>query len=1020
MTTSNQKSREMCGRLGSFVLVMLLSALSLGQAARAESRLPELPLVSQLDGPGSHWTLERTVDADASLSVDDVVTLEPDSASLKLHVPSAGDGSYAEIRVAPLLVLTPGEQYVFSVWISGRASQRPHAEVYSFDRSGHPTRVETSLGPSAGHFGWKLLRMAFTVPSDSASVRLGMGIAQGNGELWFNQPQLQLADQAVEVAKKMPKASDAEVAAGQDWTAKWIWVHDDLGQRQISFNKTIVLDRKPSSAVVQITADDSYELRVNGQLVGVDTHWKSVELIDVTEYLRAGENAFEISVVNFGFIGGALMDGAAFMADRQVVHFGTDGDWVSSATAIGEATRTMVVGTPPVEPWGEMPFTRYEPPQTLRAQLLESVPAVQPGGAMRLALRLPALLDEATIARFVLSFTDVDAQRRHPLSSVPPRLMQREGNVLVVELPVSQFAAAGEYEWRLEAPGYVIAASDAAAHRVTVLKGEDLPEPAGIVWPGERVNKMTIGGRSVAPVLYSTMTHCADHFIRWQTTDAHLYEVYKTLGAMWTSPDTFDIEGLEQEIFEILDADPHASIYLKIGFDVPSWWLRTHPDDRFVSSDGWAGLQSFASDAWREDVVSATARIVEQLRQRPAGRYVTGVIPLGFRGGEFQLWGEDSAAYDVSPVAKQAFARWQREQGYADLVELPHPALKMPFEPGQANAMVRRRFFEFVADRAGGNMVYFAKQLKEKIPGISVAMYYGYLAEHAVWPQRLFFAGHLGIERVIREAPIDMLGCPASYEFRGVGEPISFMYPEGSASLHGITPLIENDIRTYRIKSDEPGAADGILTSYVDIEKLRLAAASRGAGVRYLGLFNTVDSFQSPELLHHTAMWNRKVQTLKFNPRGENGEVAMLLDPSALIGATELPGMATMVPAFLHKVRDPLARTGRPFTMLLMSDWLEHRDTWDTVVVPLPSLLDQQTRDALASAFGALPELTDADGLLVLSRNPGQAFVTSDLSELRQRLATPEAKAADPDTVWYVGGNFKARITGTDVQLHRE
>ncbi|HEX7010083.1 MAG TPA: carbohydrate binding domain-containing protein [Phycisphaeraceae bacterium] len=997
------------------MLAGLLVAV-LAAAATAEPSL--LPPLQRQQGPGSHWTLARTVDADATFRLDRTVSLQPDAPSLKLEVASAGKSGYAELRVHPFLKLKPGKRYVFSVWVRGHSAQRPYVEIYGFDAQERPTRLGITRGPTAGHYGWQFIEAPFEVPDTAVSVRLGMGIARGGGEVWFADPRLQLAEQATAesiVADSFSRKPDESEA----WHAQWIWVQDPYGERQVTFRREIELDGAPASAIVQVTADDSYELRINGELVGLDTDWRTTELYDVTKQLRNGRNEIELVVVNFGGPGGALLQAAAFYDGGRVEHFGTDGNWSSSVVGQHPPTQTMEIGTPPTEPWGQVPFISYQPPKILNVQLLESVPPLEPGDALRLTLRLPQSLEAQVVDRFKLSFLDARTAKAHPLSAVPARFALEKGDVLTVEIPVSRFAGAGDYLWRIEGGGYVLTPPSDAFRRVTVLASDHLPEPAGTTWPGTRVRSLTVEGRQAPAVVYSTMTPSAQRFINWQVTGAHLYEIYQTLSLIWTGPDAFDIEPLERELLEILEADPLASVYLKLTVDAPSWWLKQHPDDRFVSSGGWTGFQSFASDAWRRDVADGVVTIINQLRQRPVGRYVVGFIPLAFRGGEFQIWGEDSGEYDVSPVAKAAFAQWQRDHGYDDLIELPHPALKMPFQPGARNAEVRRRFFRFVADRASGNLVYLAQRIKQQMPDLSIAMYYGYLTEHAVRPHRLLFAGHLGIERVLREAPIDMIGCPASYEFRDVNQPISFMNPEGAAALHGITPLIENDIRTHLAYSEEPGASKGLLTSFLAIEKLRLLAASRGAGVRYLALFNTVDFFQSLALLHHTAEWNQIVQTLEPNPPGANGEIALLLDPAALTSAAELPDMATMMPTFLHKIRDPLARTGRPYTILLMNDWIEHADTWETVVVPLPALLSDKARGALVSAFGSLPPIKETDGVLVLSNDSTGSFVSSDLHELRDRLATPEAKAAGPDTIWYVGGNFTARITGTRVHLER-
>lgn len=112
--------------------------------------------------------------------------------------------------------------------------------------------------------------------------------------------------------------------------AFWIWSgpNDDVCQ----FRKAFVLDEAPAAASILITADNGYELYVNGTSVGYDIGaegevWSSVERFDITSRLARGRNVIGIRGVDLGGIRGLI---AAVRIERQgqpAVEMVTDATW---------------------------------------------------------------------------------------------------------------------------------------------------------------------------------------------------------------------------------------------------------------------------------------------------------------------------------------------------------------------------------------------------------------------------------------------------------------------------------------------------------------------------------------------------------------------------------------------------------------------------------------------------------------------------------------------------------------------
>lgn len=91
--------------------------------------------------------------------------------------------------------------------------------------------------------------------------------------------------------------------------SQWIWpdnLHWDLHNSYALFRKTFDLPNVPAKAPLFITADQSYQLYVNGEYVcrgparGFQSHWPYDE-VDVRSHLRKGRNVIAVRAHNPGF-----------------------------------------------------------------------------------------------------------------------------------------------------------------------------------------------------------------------------------------------------------------------------------------------------------------------------------------------------------------------------------------------------------------------------------------------------------------------------------------------------------------------------------------------------------------------------------------------------------------------------------------------------------------------------------------------------------------------------------------------
>lgn len=130
-------------------------------------------------------------------------------------------------------------------------------------------------------------------------------------------------------AKPVAPKPAQPVTTAQLWrTARWIWddpkgatTEQDNAPRY--FRYAIDLDRKPTSAVLHVSADNRGTAYVNGKRLGTSEPWMTPGRYDVTKRLMKGRNVVAIEVVNEGGPAGLL---ASLIVDGKIEH-GSDKRW---------------------------------------------------------------------------------------------------------------------------------------------------------------------------------------------------------------------------------------------------------------------------------------------------------------------------------------------------------------------------------------------------------------------------------------------------------------------------------------------------------------------------------------------------------------------------------------------------------------------------------------------------------------------------------------------------------------------
>jgi HEAT repeat protein len=154
--------------------------------------------------------------------------------------------------------------------------------------------------------------------------------------------------------------------------ASWIWreASDDFCHLRRSF----VLEGKPERATLLITADNGYELYLNGAFVGSDIGagsdvWASVERYDVTGMMAPGRNVIGILGSDLGGIRGVVAAILIEFPEGPAVELATDSSWRTadegeprdySHPEFVESSHwsfARVVGPMGMPPWGDLEWT---------------------------------------------------------------------------------------------------------------------------------------------------------------------------------------------------------------------------------------------------------------------------------------------------------------------------------------------------------------------------------------------------------------------------------------------------------------------------------------------------------------------------------------------------------------------------------------------------------------------------------------------------------------------------------------
>jgi hypothetical protein len=150
-------------------------------------------------------------------------------------------------------------------------------------------------------------------------------------------------------------------------SARWIWHPEGnpaagapVGTRRFHREFAIEANADVESARLMMTADNAFELQVNGELVGRGDNFKQIHAFDLKPRLKTGNNVLSVLAENggqtpnpAGLIGALVV---RFRNGRELI-VPTDRLWQSAESDAADRRAAMELGEPGMSPWGAIDMT---------------------------------------------------------------------------------------------------------------------------------------------------------------------------------------------------------------------------------------------------------------------------------------------------------------------------------------------------------------------------------------------------------------------------------------------------------------------------------------------------------------------------------------------------------------------------------------------------------------------------------------------------------------------------------------
>jgi len=496
------------------------------------------------------------------------------------------------------------------------------------------------------------------------------------------------------------------------WQSHWIWYPEDAVSDVARYFRThFQVDDLGAveRAILQIGADDSYEVHINGKHVG--SGGIPTDRYDVAKLLVTGDNVIAVKCHQFSGFAGLICELAVIGKDstQRII---TDQHWKTSKDQASDWNQLKAdesnwkasneLGIPPNCP-DHADQTFYDEGGKDRFELtgVTITPGeARPGDAVDITIQLsakhPVKSDYAFTARIgerkVSLMTDFTVASKTLLPPTPTSQWKTgEKYTLKVRLHLPDYSPHGTIPLFLtpvgpDAQRVIDKSDDGMIGTVKIRKFATDPKP----WPTESPNtevrnenghpKLYVNGQLLPPqILTENTVPSYEAFGQQAKTGIRIWRIYANRGKdskFYPSDKERERRELcavyDQYIEALLKVDPDAYILVGHTFNVSQEWTDKYPDDAAVLGDGLKLQHSFSSRRWIAEVKEDVNALVKHFTSKPYSGHVIG-FHFGIGAGpETYYWGLNANSFgtprdkvilgDHSPEHLGAFRAWLRKK----------------------------------------------------------------------------------------------------------------------------------------------------------------------------------------------------------------------------------------------------------------------------------------------------------------------------------------------------------------------
>lgn len=730
---------------------------------------------------------------------------------------------------------------------------------------------------------------------------------------------------------------------GANWQASWI-CHPQ-GRRTADpsvflYSREFELSELPADARIQLTADDGYELKINGKFVARrEGGWQQTALHEITKQLKTDKNLIEISVMNANgptaLIGELRFD----MPDGKIILIKTDKSFKVKQTAgkgtLLAQTAALELGIPPIAPWHSVAYNN-------------------------LSSRIPV-----KIVKNSLKYADgkISGELVFENYSLPmPMLLTFDGGV------AGKFSCvrAVNYDVSSLLPGkYTLAADPEVITGGTTLLEFTVPPRKSaancVVKPVQKDGYLQImlddkplwfsGFRARRASQRDRAYRDGDYRIMYFGAGMGGSDGSNS-GRTWLGPERYEFAEIEASLDKFIRTYPGAKIIVTYGIDGPRWWCQANPSECVWFENGKKpeGLTSLASKKWRKEGLAAFRAFLKYFEKSKYAPWIIGYrIQAHCSGGEFQYLGTWQRKYaDYSPAMQSYFrefltkrygsdAKLQKAWNDPDVTlktaNIPTGKERKAAELGMFRDLDKARnvadFIDCLSDAMVTGAMEFLQVLREEAPNKLAGLYGGYVYYYSGY--QLLNSAHVNFGKLYRSRLADFISSPHDYIQRKVGWPGGHHGPVVGTSLYNLSWWDENDTRTIMCAPGGHRHVDSMHETIGVLKRDLILQVTKGVGNTFYDLAG--GWFDHPAIMEALRKTNQIGKFALTVPGFKRGQAAILYCTDSIKRLAE--GNNAITVPLRQDLRRNLGWSGITVDQYLLEDiLLDNFPEYDCYILP--------------------------------------------------------------------------------------